>query len=285
MKIGINMLLWSMEITPAYLPQMQKIKAAGADGVEFPIMSGDGAGDRELALMLDDLGLERTCVTVFSDPEGNPVSPNREERQKAIDAMRGFIERAHNLGATVLCGPIYQTLGWFSGTGPTEEEKEHAAGVLRTVADDAQAAGVTLAIEPLNRFESYLINTLADAEKFVKRVGHPSVGAMYDTFHGNIEEKDPVGCIRRHGGVLRHFHVSASDRGTPGQDHVDWPGTFAALRDVNYDEWLVLEAFGRAFPGLAAATKIWRDLFESSERAALDTIAFVKEQLAASRGD
>ena len=92
-------------------------------------MSGDGAGDRELARILDDLGLARTCVTVFSDPEGNPVSADPRARQKAIDALRGFIGRAHTLGATVLCGPIYQTLGWFSGAGPTVAEKDHAAGV------------------------------------------------------------------------------------------------------------------------------------------------------------
>ena len=88
---------------------------------------------------------------------------------------------------------------------------------------------------------------------------------MYDTFHGNIEEKDPVGCIRDHAGALGHFHISASDRGTPGRDHVPWPETFRTLRKAGYDGWLTIEAFGRALPDLAATTCVWRDLSKSPE--------------------
>ena len=129
----------------------------------------------------------------------------------------------------------------------------------------AEDANVLLAIEPLNRFECYFLNTLHDAAEYVRRVGHPYLKAMYDTFHGNIEEKDPVGCILEEGDVLGHFHVSANDRGTPGCDHIPWPETFSALRRSHYDGWITIEAFGRAMPDLAATTCVWRDLSRSPE--------------------
>jgi D-psicose/D-tagatose/L-ribulose 3-epimerase len=130
------------------------------------------------------------------------------------------------------------------------------------VADRAQSAGITLALEPLNRFECYLLNTLKDAATFTRRVNHPSVGVLFDTFHANIEEKDMVAAIREQGrGIIRHVHCSANDRGIPGEDHIPWQGVFGALQAIDYNGWCVLEAFGRSLPGLAAATKIWRDMF------------------------
>jgi D-psicose/D-tagatose/L-ribulose 3-epimerase len=124
---------------------------------------------------------------------------------------------------------------------------------------------VLLTVEALNRFECYFLNTLRDAVEHVRRVDHPNFRAMYDTFHGNIEERDPVGCISDHVGALGHFHVSAADRGTPGRDHVSWAETFRALKKGGYDGWLTIEAFGRALPDLAATTCVWRDLSASPE--------------------
>jgi len=119
---------------------------------------------------------------------------------------------------------------------------------------------------------------MADAADYVKRVDHPNCGVLYDTFHANIEEKDPVGCISQHIGVIKHVHISENDRGTPGKGHVDWPGTFKALRSGGYDGWLVIEAFGRALPDLAAATRVWRDFFPNREEVYTDGLKFVKEQ-------
>ncbi len=277
MKIGINMLLWTTRVTGEHRRQLEAIRDAGADGVEIPIMEGHPSDYRELARMLDDVGLERTASMAFLTPEQNPASVDPRHRQGATDHLMWLLECAAALGAGVVCGPMFQTLGAFTGQGPTEDEKNRAADVLRGVAPLAKAANVLLAVEPLNRFEAYLLNTLADAAEFTRRVGHPNVGVLFDTFHANIEEKDPVGCIARHGGAIRHFHVSASDRGIPGKDHVDWKGTFAALRGVGYDSWLVVEAFGRALPGLAAATRIWRDMFPCSDAVAPEAISFIRK--------
>lgn len=276
MKIGMNMLLWTTRVTAEHAGRLEAIRAAGADGVEIPVMEGCAAEYRELACVLDDVGLKRTASMAFLTAEQNPASADVKCRQGAADHLKWLLECASALGATVICGPMYQTLGAFTGQGATEEEKNRAADVLRGVAGLAHAAGITLAVEPLNRFEAYLLNTLSDAADFVARVNHPSVGVLFDTFHANIEEKDPVGCIARHGGAIKHVHCSASDRGIPGRDHVDWKGTLGELKSAGYDAWLVVEAFGRALPGLAAATRIWRDMFPDAGKVAPEAVAFLR---------
>src|SRR5262249_51993582 len=153
----------------------------------------------------------------------------------------------------------------FSGTGPTEDEKSRAADVLRKAAEVAKGHKITLAIEYLNRFECYLLTTAADTLAMVKRVDHPNFRMMYDTFHANIEEKAIGPTIESIAGSFVHVHISENDRGTPGTGHVHWDETFRALRKVGYDGWMVIESFGRALPDLAAATKVWRDLFPSPE--------------------
>ena len=277
MNIGVNMLLWATCVNRDHVAALRAIKEAGADGVEIPIMEGEVSAYRELGRILDDLGLKRTSSMAFVSSEVNPVSDDPAIRQAAKDNLKGLIECAHALGAPVICGPMYQTIGVFTGNGPTEVERTRVAEVLRSVAEDAQQAGVTLAMEPLNRFECYMLNTLADGAALADRVGYPNVGILFDTFHANIEEKDPVGVIRQYGRVIKHFHCSANDRGIPGQDHVDWQGSFQALHAVGYDGWLVIEAFGRALPGLAAATKIWRDLFDDALNVARIGVPFVRQ--------
>jgi D-psicose/D-tagatose/L-ribulose 3-epimerase len=262
MKIGINCLLFATHVTKEHVSMLKGIKAAGANGVEIPTMEGKVEDYVSLGNLLNDLGLERTSSMAFVTPEQNPVSDDPSCRQGAIDHLNWLIDCAHAMGSTVICGPMFQTIGQFSGNGPTETELARAAETLLTVADKAQSAGLTLALEPLNRFECYLVNTLKEAAALTRRVNHPAVGVLFDTFHANIEEKDMVAAIREQGrGIIRHVHCSANDRGIPGEDHIPWQGVFDSLEAIDYNGWCVLEAFGRSLPGLAAATKIWRDLF------------------------
>ncbi len=265
MKIGFNMLLWTPYVTEEHFPLFDVLKKTGYDGVELPLFNGDAVHYAKVGQALRDAGLGCTAVTVIPDKAHSPISPEARDREGAVMYLSWAVECCAALGAEVLCGPYYQPLGVFSGQGPSETEKQRAAEVHREVAEIAQDAQVLLTVEPLNRFECYFLNTLDDAADYVRRVGHPNVKAMYDTFHGNIEEKDPVGCIGRNAAALGHFHVSASDRGTPGCDHVPWADTFRALRGSGYDAWLTIEAFGRAMPDLAATTCVWRDLSNSPE--------------------
>ena len=148
------------------------------------------------------------------------------------------------------------------------------------MAEHAEQVGVTLGLESLNRFECYLLNTPADAARFVKDVNHPNCRMMYDTFHSHIEEKNTAEAIRGCADVLAHVHISENDRSTPGKGNVRWDENFDTLQEVGYDGWLMIEAFGLALPELVAATKIWRRMYDSEEQLARDGLAFMKSQVA-----
>jgi D-psicose/D-tagatose/L-ribulose 3-epimerase len=277
MRTGMNLLLWTAHVTEEHFPLMAKLKAAGFDGVELPLFDGDAAHYGKIKKELDDLGLACTTVTVCN-PEANPISPEATLRRKGLDRIKWAIEMTATLGGENLCGPYHSPLGVFSGSGPTDMEKAHGAEILHKAAEFAQQNKVMLAIEYLNRFECYFLTTAADAAAFVKRVNHPHFRMMYDTFHANIEEKAIGPTIESIAGSFIHVHVSENDRGTPGTGHVPFDETFRALRKVKYDGWIVIEAFGRALPDLAAATRVWRDLFPTPEEVYTKGLALIKEK-------
>lgn len=277
MKVGMNLLLWTGSVTAEHFPLLHKLKAAGFDGVELPVFGGTPADYKPIRAELDKAGLKCTTVTILTK-ETNAVSPDAATRQKAVDWLKTVVDINHVLGAETVCGPYHSALGEFSGTGPTDDEKKRSADVLRTVAEHAQQANLMLAIEYLNRFECYFLNTAAAARELVQMVNHPNFRCMYDSFHAHIEEKDPVTAIRTVAPVLAHVHISENDRGTPGTGQVNWNATFQTLKEVNYDGWLTIEAFGRALPDLAAATRIWRDLFPSAEEVYTQGLAFIKSR-------
>lgn len=277
MKIGMNLLLWTGGVTAEHFPLLARLKAAGFDGVELPIFGGTPAEYKSVRAELDKQGLKCTTVTILTK-ENNAISPDAATRQKASDWLRTVVEINHVLGAETVCGPYHSALGEFSGTGPTADEKKRAADVLRGAAEHAKQANLMMAIEYLNRFECYFLNTAAQAVELVRMVDHPNFRTMYDSFHAHIEEKDPAAAIRTVAPVLAHVHISENDRGTPGTGQVNWDATFQTLKEIRYDGWLTIEAFGRALPDLAAATRIWRDLFPSAEEVYTKGIAFIRKR-------
>lgn len=279
MKYGMNLLLWSGNITAEHYPVIESIKKAGFDGVEVPVFGGEPADYKPLRAELDKQGLKCTTVTILT-PETNAISPDPAVRAKASEWLKKAIDINHVLGAETMVGPYHSALGHFSGTGPTVDEKSRAADVLRGAAEHAKAANLMLGIEYLNRFECYFLNTAKDAKALVEAVGHPNFRTMYDTFHAHIEEKDQASAIRTVAPVLAHVHISENDRGTPGTGQVNWDAAFGTLKEVGYDGWLVIEAFGRALPDLAAATRVWRDLFPSPDEVYTKGIAFMKKMTA-----
>ena len=282
MKLGMNLLLWTGGVTAEHFPLFAKLKATGFDGVELPLFGGDAAHYQRVRKELDNNGLACTAVTVAT-PEANPISPDANLRKAGLDRIKWAVEMLAICGGDNLCGPYHSPLGVFSGTGPTEDEKSRAVEVLRQAADFAKQHKVTLCIEYLNRFECYFLTTAADAKALVQRVNHPHFRTMYDTFHANIEEKAIGPTIEALAPHFAHVHVSENDRGTPGSGHVHWDETFRALKKVGYDGWMVIEAFGRALPDLAAATRVWRDLFPSAEEVYTKGLALIKEKWAAAR--
>lgn len=265
MKIGFCMFLWTTSVGKKHEALLKDIKATGYDGVEIPVFSGTPDDYEKLGAMLDRIGLERTAVSAMGDPAMNLISPDAATRRAGIDYMKWAIDCSAALGAKYLSGPLHSTLGQFSGSGPTPAETKRSVASQRAIGDHAGKRDVTIGLEALNRFECYLVNTMADLSAHVDEIGHPNIRAMYDTFHANIEEADPIDAYTRHAGNVVHIHISENDRGVPGRGNIPWTETFAAIRGSGYDGWLTIESFGRGLKDLAAATKVWRDFAESPE--------------------
>lgn len=281
MRTSMNLLLWATHVTSQHYPILGKLKQAGWDGVEMPLFEGEAAHFKTVRAELDRIGLKCSSAVTVCTPEANPISSDAAIRKAGLERITWALDMTAALGGEVLCGPYHSALGSFSGQPPTADEKKWAADVLRQAAEHGQKVGVRLAIEYLNRFECYFLTTAADAKALVQAVNHPNFRMMWDTFHANIEEKQIAATIASVADVIIHVHISENDRGTPGSGHVHWAETFRALRTMKYDSWLVIEAFGRALPDLAAATKVWRDLFPSDVDVYTQGLRFMQEQWAA----
>jgi D-psicose/D-tagatose/L-ribulose 3-epimerase len=204
------------------------------------------------------------------------ISEDAAARARGRAHLADCIRSAEEVGAKILAGPLYSPVGYLPGRRRTEDEWKWAVEGYHAIAAVLDAHDVAIAIEPLNRFETYFLNTADDAVKLCDEIGHPKVGILFDTFHANIEEKDVAQAYRKVAPHLKHVHTCENDRGTPGTGHVDWPGVFQALRDIRYDGWLTIESFGFALGGLSAAASIWRDIAPTPESIAFEGIKFLK---------
>ena len=273
------MLLWSTNVCDRQFdPVFEMLKDAGYDGVEIPIFDRETEKYADLRARLDRIGLEPLAVSARGGAD-NPISDEPAVRAEALAATKANLDSAAALGAPLLCGPLAAPLAVLTGTGPTEEEKARAVTYLKELGPYADDRGVTIALEYLNRFEMSLATSAADLAELVRAVGHPRIRMMYDTFHAHIEEKSPAAALRACKDVLVHVHLSENDRSTPGAGQVAWEETFSAIREIGYNGWVVVEAFGDSPPEFAGTTKIWRRMFESPEQLARDAAAFIRREL------
>lgn len=278
MKYGMNLLLWSGAMNDGMVPVLHMLKNTGFDLVELP-MFDTSLDYARWGSVLDEIGLDRTAVCIRG-AEDNPISSDPAVRKAGIENTKRTLDCCAAAGCTTLVGPYHSAIGVFSGAGPTSDEWKWGVDSMRQVAEHAARCEVTLGVECLNRFETYLLNTHAASARFVREVNHPRCRMMYDTFHSNIEEKSVALALHGCADVLCHVHISENDRSTPGQGNIRWCETFDALHAIGYDGNLVVEAFGLALPEIAAATKIWRRMFESEEQLSRDSLAFMKSQVA-----
>lgn len=278
MKYGINLLLWADTLSDSLLPLLNEIKSIGYDAVELPLFELDLAKYAAWGKHLDNAGLSRSAVTVRGALD-NPISPDPSVRSLGIANNLKAVECAQVAGCNCLAGPFHSALGVFSGIGPTSDEWKWGVEAMWKVAEYGEKCQVTLALEPLNRFECYFLNCAADTARFCKEVGHPRCRAMLDTFHSHIEEKNPGDAIRALRGQLYHVHISENDRSTPGSGNVRWDETFAALSEMRYDRMLVIEAFGLLLEKLVPTVRIWRRMYDSERQLASDGLRFMKEQV------
>lgn len=279
MKFGMNLLLWGTEINESLFPVLEQIKALGFDGVEVPIFDTDPTHWYKWREKLDELELDRIAVTICG-PDFNQISPDPAMRKATLERNKLAVDCAMVLGANLLNGPYHSALGQFTGQPASEKEWRWAVDNLRELADYADSFGITLGLEYLNRFESYLVSSSDELIKLVEDIDHPACKIMFDTFHANIEEKNLGDAIRKLAKHLVHVQVSENDRSTVGTGNVNWEDVFKALNEIKYDGWLSVEAFSQKL----AVANIWRKMFDSETQLMKDSLSFLKNSLAENPG-
>ena len=279
MKFGVNTFIWTANFTRENLPLLPEIKRHGFYGVEVPLFRPADFALKDIRTGLQENGLECTICSVI--PRGlSVISEDAAVRQKTRAHMEDCIKTAAEVGAKIMAGPLYSPVGYLPGRRRTADEWKWAVDCYQSLGPVLARHGVTIAIEPLNRFETYFLNTAADAVALCDQIGHPSVGILFDTFHANIEEKNIGAAYRAAARHLKHVHTCENDRGIPGSGHVEWNDVFQALRDIRYDGWLTIESFGFALGELSAAASIWRDIAPTPESIAFEGVKFLKQHMA-----
>jgi D-psicose/D-tagatose/L-ribulose 3-epimerase len=281
--IGANTWIWVSPLTDDRLATLgPRICDLGFDVVELPIEDpGDWDAGRA-ADLLADLGLGATTCAVM--PDGRSLVSDDPAVVASTQAYLGrCVRMAQRVGAGVVGGPIYSPVGltWLLGPEDRRATIARLVEALRGPADDAAAHGVVLGLEPLNRYETSLVNTVEQALEIVEALDSPGCAIQLDTFHMNIEEKDPAAAIRLAGSRIGHVQVCGNDRGAPGNDHIDWPAIADALADVRYDGPVCIESFTAENKTIATAASIWRPLERSQDAIAIDGLAFLRGLLSA----
>lgn len=280
-KVGMNLLIWSDNTNYAeHSGLLDFCKKVGFDGVEFNVgIMSDMEECRKFGAHAKELGLEVTTVGTFAPDISNPISPDPALRAKVYEEFKRFIDCTVALGGKLICGPLYQGLGYFSGARPTQQEWDWSVETMKPCFEYAREKGVTVAVEPLNRFESYLINTVADGVRYVKEIGLDNVGLLVDTMHSNIEELDMAGAYKAALPYIKHVHISENDRGIPGTGHACPKEVFDVFKEGGYEGYMTIEAFNLGAPSLTGALHLWRTFAPSDDDLAIKGHDYIREML------
>jgi D-psicose/D-tagatose/L-ribulose 3-epimerase len=276
--VGANTWIWVSPLTDERLASLApRVRGFGFDVIELPIENPGDLDPGRAREQLDQQGLRATTCAVMT-PERDLVSSDRGVIESTQQYIRMATDMAAGAGATTLAGPIYSPVGktWAMEPGERVAVVSRLVENLKPLADYAGKRQVVLALEPLNRFETSFMNTAAQVMEVVDRVGSPALGVLLDTFHMNIEERDPAEAIRACGTHLAHFHACGCDRGAPGGDQIPWPNIAAALREVRYEGAIVIESFTIENQAIARAAAIWRKLAPTQDAIATDGLRFLQ---------
>jgi len=274
MRIGMNLFLWTTNVTKDLFGLFPKLKAAGYEGIEVPIARANDPVYGEIRKIFDDLGL--ACTTMFNlGANLNPISPDKAVRQKALDELKWAIDTSREpLRSEALVGPYFAAYAVFSGKGPTADELKWSAEVMRSAA--TYAGNLRMSVEFLNRFEIYLLNTTAQTVSLIDQVNCPNFGILYDTHQAHHEENNISAAIIGAGRRINHVHFSENQRGTLGTGIVDWIGTVKALKKIDYQNWIMVESFANDVPPLSEMAHVWRNCFRSKQEVYEKGIGFIR---------
>jgi D-psicose/D-tagatose/L-ribulose 3-epimerase len=281
--MGANTWIWVSPLDDAGLSKLApRIKDWGFDIVELPLEDPAHLDPGRTADVLGELGLLGT-VCVAMSPERTLIGEDKEILGSTQAYLRACIDLSARVGAglsggPVVGGPIYAPVGlaWRASADERTAYLSRLVEGLKPVSDYAGEHGVRLAIEPLNRFETSVLNTFEQTLDILSRVDNPACGMLADTFHMNIEEKSVGDAVRTATGQLFHVQACSNDRGAPGADHIDWTGFISALSDIGYNGAVCIESFTPENQSIAKAASIWRPLAATQDAIAVDGLAFLR---------
>ena len=281
MRFGINTFLFTSPFTNESTKLFKTFKKWGFETVEIPVEDLSHIDPAFVKAELDRHGLACGSVCACMGP-GRDFRGTPEEQKITMEYCKALIEQMVVLGCPSLIGPVYSVVGKADAVEPAQQKQEWALVVenLKQLAKYAEMRGRQICIEPLNRFETDFLNTCDKGIKLLKAVGSKAVKLHLDTFHMNIEEKNQAAAIRKAGKLLGHFHACGSDRGTPGNDHIDWKPIAAALKAVGYRGDVVIESFTTDVKVIARAAAIWRRIEPTRDEIAVKGLKFLKRTFA-----
>jgi D-psicose/D-tagatose/L-ribulose 3-epimerase len=279
-KFGVSTWLWTSPFTTDTVALFPKIKAMGYDSVEIPVEYPDLIDGLKVKQALIEHGLDAVVCGAFG-PTRDLTNEDPNVHKHCFDYIGKCLNLCHTWNAKFLAGPMYSSVG-KARMVPAEQRKiewDRAATNLRKVCQLAHESGLMIALEPLNRFESDLVNTAEDVMRLVSDINHPAAKVMLDSFHMSIEEKDMEQAIVSAGDKLIHVQVSENHRGIPGTGQTPWPSFKRGLQRVGYQGTVSIESFTPEIKELAGAVCIWRNLAESQDGFAEDGLKFLKKLL------
>ncbi|MEJ7740911.1 MAG: sugar phosphate isomerase/epimerase family protein [Chitinophagaceae bacterium] len=277
MQFGVSTFLWVSPFSTQSFDLLYKIRDMGFDIIEIAVEKKELIDWKRLKEMIKETGLKVTISGAFG-PERDISSEDARIREQGKNYIIDCIRIAQDMGSPVFGGPVYSAVGKTRFI-PAEQKKRERAWCLENlheISKIAEDCGIVVGVEPLNRFETDMINTADQAISLVEEVSHPNIKVQLDTFHCNIEEKNIPDTIRKLGKLLCHVQGNECDRGTPGTGHLDWQGVNQALTDIGYEGAMVIETFGEVSEEIARAASIWRPLASSSDELASEGLAFYK---------
>ena len=278
MRLGLNTFLYVSPFVTDSVKLFPKFKKWGFQTIEIPIEDPSHIDPAKVRAAADKAGLKIGSVCACMGP-GRDLRGSAADQKTAADYVRAIIDQAVVLGCPSVIGPIYSVVGLIGAHDDAEKKKQFDLVVknLKPLAKYAEKKGVTLCIEPLNRFETDFLNTCDQGLKLIKAVGSKAVKLHLDTFHMNIEEKNQAAAILKAGKHLAHFHACGCDRGTPGGDHIEWKPIVAALKKAGYKGDVVIESFTTDVKVIARAAAIWRRIEPTRNEIAVKGLANLKK--------
>lgn len=261
MRFGINTFLFVSPFKTEDVRSFKKFKSWGFETVEIPVEAPEHIDPMRLKAAADRASIAIGSICACMGP-GRDLRGTVKEQKTGVSYIKKLIDQAALMGCPSVIGPLYSVVGKRGPVPPDRQRVEFATVVrnLKLLAKHAEQAGVTLMVEPLNRFETDFLNTCEQGLKLLKAVGSPNVKLHLDTFHMNIEEKNQAAAIRMAGKHLGHFHACGTDRGTPGNDSLDWTPIVKSLKAIGYRGDVVIESFTQDVKVIAAAAAIWRKM-------------------------